>query len=46
MFAFQYVSLLQCPAMPQLDGDDVVRLAKEIEKGRRFLVQSQVYLYV
>jgi len=32
--------------MPQLVGDDVVRLAKEIEKGRRFLAQSRAYLYV
>jgi len=32
--------------MPQLTGDDVVRLAKEIEKGRRFLAQSRTYLYV
>jgi len=32
--------------MPQLIGDDVVRLAKEIEKGRRFLAQSRMYLYV
>jgi len=32
--------------MPQLVGDDVVRLAKEIEKGRHFLAQSRKYLYV
>jgi len=32
--------------MPQLVGDDVVLLAKEIEKGRHFLAQSRKYLYV
>ena len=37
---------MQCPSMPQLAGDDVVRLATEIEKGRRFLAQSRAYLYV
>ena len=32
--------------MPKLVGDDVVLLAKEIEKGRHFLAQSRKYLYV
>jgi len=32
--------------MPQLVSNDVVKLANEIEKGRRFLAQSRTYLYV
>jgi len=32
--------------MPKLVGDDVVLLAKEIEKGRHFLAQSRKCLYV
>jgi hypothetical protein len=32
--------------MPQLVGDDVMRLAQEIEKARRFLAQSRTYLEV
>jgi len=32
--------------MPELSGDDVVRLAQEVQKGRRFIAQSRTYLWV